>query len=146
MLEGKWMFIREVVLLIILGLMSMEDLRKRQIRRGWLLALGMIGGGIAFAGKEIGSLTYFIRFVPGIACVFIAWLTREQLGFGDAFLFLAMGWYLAVTELVDLCLIAFSIAGVVALILLVVGKKSKTFELPLIPVVFVSRFFMLCFR
>lgn len=146
MLEGKWMFIREVVLLIILGLMSMEDLRKRQIRRGWLLALGMIGGGIAFAGKEIESLTYFIRFVPGIACVFIAWLTREQLGFGDAFLFLAMGWYLAVTELVDLCLIVFSIAGVVALILLVVGKKSKTFELPLIPVVFVSRFFMLCFR
>ena len=146
MLEGKWMFIREVVLLIILGLMSMEDLRKRQIRRGWLLSLGMIGGGIAFAGKEIESLTYFIRFVPGIACVFIAWLTREQLGFGDAFLFLAMGWYLAVTELVDLCLIVFSIAGVVALILLVVGKKSKTFELPLIPVVFVSRFFMLCFR
>lgn len=146
MLEGKWMLIREVVLLIILGLMSVEDLRKRQIRRGWLLALGMIGGGIAFAGKEIESLTYFIRFVPGIACVFIAWLTREQLGFGDAFLFLAMGWYLAVTELVDLCLIVFSIAGVVALILLVVGKKSKTFELPLIPVVFVSRFFMLCFR
>ena len=47
-------------------------------------------------------------------------------------------------ELVDVCLLAFFIAGLVALVLLVVIKKSKKFELPMVPFIFAGYVVRLC--
>ena len=138
------MVIKEIVLLAGLGIMSVEDLRKKGIRRMGLIGLGIVGLIFTIADAEVLCVSFLLRFVPGVVFVLLAWATREQIGMGDALLILVMGWYLNAIELVDVCLLAFFIAGLVALVLLVVIKKSKKFELPMVPFIFAGYVVMLC--
>ena len=139
-----WMVIKEIVLLAGLGIMSVEDIRKKGIKRLWLIGLGIVGLIFTIADAEVLCVSFLLRFVPGVVFVLLAWATREQIGMGDALLILVMGWYLNAIELVDVCLLAFFIAGLVALVLLVVIKKSKKFELPMVPFIFAGYVVMLC--
>ena len=138
------MVIKEIVLLAGLGIMSVEDIRKKGIKRLWLIGLGIVGLIFTIADAEVLCVSFLLRFVPGVVIVLLAWATREQIGMGDALLILVMGWYLNAIELVDVCLLAFFIAGLVALVLLVVIKKSKKFELPMVPFIFAGYVVMLC--
>ncbi|MCI7531338.1 MAG: hypothetical protein MSA59_00465 [Lachnobacterium sp.] len=142
--EKAWMVIKEIVLLAGLGIMSVEDIRKKGIKRLWLIGLGIVGLIFTIADAEVLCVSFLLRFVPGVVFVLLAWATREQIGMGDALLILVMGWYLNAIELVDVCLLAFFIAGLVALVLLVVIKKSKKFELPMVPFIFAGYVVMLC--
>ena len=142
--EKAWMVIKEIVLLAGLGIMSVEDIRKKGIKRLWLIGLGSVGLIFTIADAEVLCVSFLLRFVPGVVFVLLAWATREQIGMGDALLILVMGWYLNAIELVDVCLLAFFIAGLVALVLLVVIKKSKKFELPMVPFIFAGYVVMLC--
>lgn len=142
--EKAWMVIKEIVLLAGLGIMSVEDIRKKGIKRLWLIGLGIVGLIFTIADAEVLCVSFLLRFVPGVVFVLLAWATREQIGMGDALLILVMGWYLNAIELVDACLLAFFIAGLVALVLLVVIKKSKKFELPMVPFIFAGYVVMLC--
>ena len=142
--EKAWMVIKEIVLLAGLGIMSVEDIRKKGIKRLWLIGLGIVGLIFTIADAEVLCVSFLLRFVPGVVFVLLAWETREQIGMGDALLILVMGWYLNAIELVDVCLLAFFIAGLVALVLLVVIKKSKKFELPMVPFIFAGYVVMLC--
>ena len=142
--EKAWMVIKEIVLLAGLGIMSVEDIRKKGIKRLWLIGLGIVGLIFSIADAEVLCVSFLLRFVPGVVFVLLAWATREQIGMGDALLILVMGWYLNAIELVDVCLLAFFIAGLVALVLLVVIKKSKKFELPMVPFIFAGYVVMLC--
>lgn len=142
--EKAWIVIKEIVLLAGLGIMSVEDIRKKGIKRLWLIGLGIVGLIFTIADAEVLCVSFLLRFVPGVVFVLLAWATREQIGMGDALLILVMGWYLNAIELVDVCLLAFFIAGLVALVLLVVLKKSKKFELPMVPFIFAGYVVMLC--
>ena len=142
--EKAWMVIKEIVLLAGLGIMSVEDIRKKGIKRLWLIGLGIVGLIFTIADVEVLCVSFLLRFVPGVVFVLLAWATREQIGMGDALLILVMGWYLNAIELVDVCLLAFFIAGLVALVLLVVIRKSKKFELPMVPFIFAGYVVMLC--
>ena len=142
--EKAWMVIKEIVLLAGLGIMSVEDIRKKGIKRLWLIGLGIVGLIFTIADAEVLCVSFLFRFVPGVVFVLLAWATREQIGMGDALLILVMGWYLNAIELVDVCLLAFFIAGLVALVLLVVIRKSKKFELPMVPFIFAGYVVMLC--
>lgn len=142
--EKAWMVIKEIVLLAGLGIMSVEDIRKKGIKRLWLIGLGIVGLIFMIADAEVLCVSFLLRFVPGVVFVLLAWATREQIGMGDALLILVMGWYLNAIELVDVCLLAFFIAGLVALVLLVVIRKSKKFELPMVPFIFAGYVVMLC--
>ena len=142
--EKAWIVIKEIVLLAGLGIMSVEDIRKKGIKRLWLIGLGIVGLIFTIADAEVLCVSFLLRFVPGVVFVLLAWATREQIGMGDALLILVMGWYLNAIELVDVCLLAFFIAGLVALVLLVVIKKSKKFELPMVPFIFAGYVVMLC--
>lgn len=138
------MVIKEIVFLAGLGIMSVEDIRKKGIKRLWLIGLGIVGLIFTIADAEVLCVSFLLRFVPGVVFVLLAWATREQIGMGDALLILVMGWYLNAIELVDVCLLAFFIAGLVALVLLVVIRKSKKFELPMVPFIFAGYVVMLC--
>ena len=142
--EKAWIVIKEIVLLAGLGIMSVEDIRKKGIKRLWLIGLGIVGLIFTITDAEVLCVSFLLRFVPGVVFVLLAWATREQIGMGDALLILVMGWYLNAIELVDVCLLAFFIAGLVALVLLVVIKKTKKFELPMVPFIFAGYVVMLC--
>ncbi len=79
----------------------------------------------------------------GILLLAVAFITRESVGIGDAVIFMMTGCYLGFWE--NLCLMtgAFAAAGVAALFLLVLKKKTRKERIPMIPYVLVSYVWML---
>lgn len=124
---------KEILLISGLCIMSVEDIRKKEIRRVWLLVLGVAGVLLMVVGGGLRGMADLAGFIPGMLCLLVAWMTKEQLGWGDAILILVMGCYLDAIALMNVCMIAFAIAGFAALVLIVVVKKSKKYELPLVP-------------
>lgn len=124
---------KELLLISGLCIMSVEDIRKKEIRRVWLLVLGVAGVLLMVVGGGLRGVADLAGFIPGMLCLLVAWMTKEQLGWGDAILILVMGCYLDAIALMNVCMIAFAIAGFAALVLIVVVKKSKKYELPLVP-------------
>lgn len=124
---------KEILLISGLCVMSVEDIRKKEIRRVWLLVLGVAGVLLMVVGGGLRGVADLAGFIPGMLCLLVAWMTKEQLGWGDAILILVMGCYLDAIALMNVCMIAFAIAGFAALVLIVVVKKSKKYELPLVP-------------
>lgn len=127
--------IRTIALLSGLSIMSIEDIKKREVRSLWFILMGAVGLLILIAMEEVGTMDTLFRFVPGVICLLLAWMTRQQIGYGDALLILVLGLYLQTVVLLNVCLVTLMLAGMVSLLLLTCARKSKTFELPLVPFV-----------
>lgn len=123
---------KEVIFSIWLGIQGYFDLKFKEIPL-WLSLLGG-GAGVVFSiieNREFSSLC--IACVPGILCLFFSWLTKEVMGYGDGIVFLVMGTYMSVSQLLSIGMMAFILAGIVALILLVVFHKKGKEQIPFIP-------------
>lgn len=131
----QWSLIAKIIVLCCLIVMSIEDIRYKEIHSIWLLILGIVGIAYMLCFGENASLLVVLQFLPGTVCLFLAWVTKEQIGYGDAMILLFLGCYLKVEILLNICMIALTFAGLVSLCLLVTFKKSRKFEIPLIPFV-----------
>ena len=134
-----WMTIKEIVLVVGLSIMSIEDIRRKEIRRIWLTGLGLAGIVIAIAAGDIDGAQYLFRVVPVIVSFLGAGVTGEHFAFASAYKIFIIGLYCNVTELINVCMFALILAGIVSLFLMTVAKKSKKYELPFIPFVFLGR-------
>lgn len=76
--------------------------------------------------------------VPGLICMALAVITREQVGFGDAWMMLAMGCNLTGEAMMLCTLLAVGLAGAVGLFCLVFLHKSGKYELPFVPILALS--------
>ena len=60
-------------------------------------------------------------------------MTKEVIGYGDGVIFVVMGTYMSASKLISIGMLAFGLAGIVALILLVVFHKKGKDQIPFIP-------------
>lgn len=108
------------------------DLRTRRI--SIVITAIYAAGGLALQmyWKSLGLGT-FMALIPGIVCLLLAWITRQQIGYGDGFVLLAMGCNLSLAQIGVSCFFAFAFAGAAALFLLTFGRKKRTYEMPFVP-------------
>ena len=116
---------KEVVLGIWLGIQGGLDWKYKAIPL-WLSILGGMAG-ICFCviePREVKDIV--IACIPGMIALVLSKLTNEVIGYGDGITFLVMGVYLPLEKIIAVLMSAFVIAGMVALVLLVVfGKKGR---------------------
>lgn len=123
---------KEFVLGIILGIQAFWDLRDKAIPCIVSIAGALAGIGFCFAeGRSLASI--LIACIPGLAALLIAKLSNEVIGYGDGILLVVMGFFLSIEKLVAIGMLAFSIAGVFALILLVIFHKKGSYRIPFVP-------------
>ncbi len=135
MLE-KIKIIQSVILFAGLAVMAAEDIRKKQISLMPVVFMAAFGILLSVVAGEWDSWDVFLRFVPGVCILAAAWLTKETIGYGDGLVVLCLGCFLTAGELLDVCMAAITLAGVIALVLLVFLRKSKKAELPFVPFLF----------
>jgi len=132
---------KEVVLGIILGIQAGIDWKRKEIPL-WLSLVG-IAGGVVFCIQEQRVWTsILIASIPGVISLLFSRLTDEVIGYGDGILFLMLAFYLSLEEILSVGMVAFSIAGVVALVLLVVFHKKGKERIAFIP--FLSLAYVWC--
>jgi leader peptidase (prepilin peptidase)/N-methyltransferase len=139
----KMELVQTVVVLTGLFVNSISDLKKKEIMIKVTLLYGVFGVVskiiTGFDGKD-----FLLAMVPGIICMALAFATREQIGYGDAWILLATGCCICSADLFGVCMLAFAGIGLVALFLYVVLHKKGTFELPFVPFVFAGTICVRC--
>lgn len=123
---------KEIVLGIWLGIQGGLDLKYKEIPL-WLAICGGVAG-IMFCILEKRSLGEIVlSCLPGVIALIFSKLTNEVMGYGDGVVFLVMGIYLSLERLLAIGMLAFLIAGVAALVLLVIFRKKGNYRIPFLP-------------
>ena len=105
------------------------------------LWLSILGGtiGVVFCITENRPFTSVLSACfPGILMLGFSWLTKEVIGYGDGIVLMVMGIYLTISQLLSIGMMAFCVAGVVALLLLVLCKKNGSYRIPFVPFLAIS--------
>ena len=123
---------KEIFLGIWLGIQSIFDLKYKEIPIGLSILGSLIG--IGFCVFEKRSITdVILSCLPGLFAIAFSWISKEMMGYGDGIVLIVMGIYLPISQMLSIGIQAFTIAGVVALMLLVVFQKKGKYRLPFIP-------------
>lgn len=123
---------KEIVLGIWLSAQGIIDWKYKEIPL-WISVLGGIVG-VCFCGVEKREIVDILfACMPGSIALIISKLTKEVIGYGDGIVLTAMGFYLSLEELISVGMLAFSLAGIVALVLLVVMRKNGNYRMAFLP-------------
>lgn len=79
----------------------------------------------------------------GAVMIFIAWVSKESIGIGDGVMLMVSGLFLGFRANMELFLTALLLAGVSALMLMVVMRKERSYRMPFIPFLLVAYVFQL---
>ena len=128
---------KEIVLGIWLGIQGVIDWKYKEIPL-WIFLLGGVIG-VCFCvseGREIVDI--LIACMPGSILLIVSRLTKEIIGYGDDIVFVVMGLYMSFEKLISIGILAYMIAGVVALFMLVVLRKNGNYRIAFLPFLGIS--------
>ncbi len=126
----------EIILCGFLGLLSLEDIKRQEISL-WLLGAAAGIGLIVLASQTFsGWMDLSFRLLPGAALLLIAVLSKGKVGAGDGMVFLMIGLYCSLGQVLGLMAGSFLVSGVVAVVLTVIKRKEKTDTFPFVPCIF----------
>ena len=118
--------------LIFLLFSSFLDIRKREISIPVTLMIGLAG--VAYSIKTGRTMTdYLIPAAIGIFILACSILTRGQVGMGDGWLLMALGCMMRMESYIQMACIGMLLAAACSGVLLLVFRKSRKTEIPLVP-------------
>ncbi len=127
-----------VIILIFLLIGSISDIRKKQISGKYLCTFGVLA--VVYLGiKSILFKDIMMWYdavtglVPGIVCLVMARISREQIGYGDSLVLLIVGMLLGFEDCLWGLFAAFMILTIWALILFILKKAGRKTTVPFLP-------------
>ena len=90
----------------------------------------MLAGRLAEGGTGLAAL--FTGLVPGILFLFLSFVTRQGIGYGDSILIL-LGASVGIEAELEILLLAFALSGIWAVALLFRKKGNVQQEFPFVP-------------
>lgn len=129
--------LEEKICLVILVLMAIIDMRKRQIPENMLAVCGII----VLVYHLINHTKNAGVLLGGVGCgilfLLVSRFTEEALGYGDSWVILILGGYCGIWKLLEILAGAFFMAGLCSIVVLgsrkIRGKRAKQYRLPFIP-------------
>ena len=118
--------------LLFLLFSSFLDIRKREISIPVTLLFGLAG--VVYSIKAGRTMTdYLIPAAISILILVCSILTRGQIGMGDGWLFLALACMLRMESYIQMACIGMLLAAACSVVLLLVFRKNRKTEIPLVP-------------
>lgn len=103
----------------------------------WILVAGGIGGvtGVLYTllCEKGNILEVGMAFLPGIGAVLLAYVTHEQIGYGDGLILLCLGGCLRLKQTIIVMMVALAGVCIVSVILLICKKACRSSRIPFIP-------------
>lgn len=127
--------ISEIILLIYLTSAAVRDIKSKTV--ALYPALIMAGAGVlrrlipAFCVDTL--LSCFTGTLPGIFLLTVAWITRQEVGYGDGIVLLIIGLYLGFSAGTGIFLTALLLLAPVSLFYIIFRKAGRRKKLPFIP-------------
>lgn len=131
--ENGLLVISRVIGMGILFSLSVTDLKYHKVSGSMLMLTSiLVAGYVLLFGRDqiwlsLGGLCM------GLFFLLVSRVTREGLGYGDSWLLCILGFYLGTWELMELLLVAWTGAAVVAIVILMSKRYSRKAVLPMVP-------------
>lgn len=128
---------REVCVVMLLGINTWTDLRRKQVSLGAVVIFGVAGALLLFTGENISWKT-FIPIGIGTAFLAMSLATGGGIGMGDGWLLVALGTLLDLERFLIVLLLGIFASAVWAAILLAVLHKGRKAKIPFVPFLFLG--------
>lgn len=138
--EGVNMIFK-IGILVIFAITSIEDIRKKEIHLWEILTCGVLSvaaEAMAFYQGTFDLTDLLLSLLPGALMLFLSFITREGIGYGDGLLILAAGPALSAGNLTMALAIAIVISGLFSGILLVLKKAGRKSKIAFAPFMFMG--------
>lgn len=123
---------KALILGIWLGIQGYLDFKYKEIPVWFSLFGG--GVGMLFCVMEHRDIRQVIlSCLPGVCVLIFSWISKEVMGYGDGLVLLMLGSFMSLPQLFSTILLAFGIAGIYALVLLVIFRKAGRYRIAFIP-------------
>ncbi len=133
----------KISILIILAISSIEDIRRKEIFLWQILILGGLSLAAVVTSIYDGSFDLWnllLSLLPGAIMIFLSFITREGVGYGDGLMALAIGPSLGAAASVMAILIAIGISGLFSGILLVLKRAERKTKIAFAPFITIGTF------
>ena len=116
--------------------------KKRLLIPGWFIGLGLVAGiGCGFY-RIICEQMYWYQWmaacIPGILWLFLSFVTREQMGYGDGMVLLVLGCLTEDGKVWLLLMLGLVAAFLISLILMLSGKGTRHTRIPFVPLLLLA--------
>ena len=125
--------ISKVVLLFALFFISWSDYKTQLLNIRQLQIWGLLG--LLLSGNWNALYQAIGGTLIGIGVLFVAWCSKESIGYGDGWLFVVTGLFLGFKANTELLFWTLILAGVFAIVCVVLKKKGRNDSMALGPFV-----------
>lgn len=124
--------IREVLTVLFLAVTGWKDWKKKEISLFLTGIYGIIGLGLSIhAGRTLED--WLVPLGVSLFMIAVSILTGGEIGLGDGWIFLALGMMLTTEIYIKMACIGMLAAAAYAGVLLVICRKGRKTEIPLVP-------------
>ena len=120
-----------IQLIILLGIISIIDFSTKKIPVVVLVVMGIVGIASSFYAKQ--SIISVAALIPGIVLMAAAFLTGEQIGYGDAAVVTLMGLFVTADIVCSTMVMGLTIAGIISVILIALGRAGRKKQIAFTP-------------
>lgn len=124
--------VKDICVLIFLGINSWTDIRKRQVSLLSIVIFAICGTAWSISSK-VKVLDFFLCAGIGLIFVGISIFTEDAVGMGDGWLIMALGTVIQPVELFSVIFIAVMCSAVWAGITLAIFHRKGCTEIPFVP-------------
>lgn len=128
-----WEIVKIAGIFIFLLFCSIQDIREKQLSVKVLVVSGILFLGLSLLLDRISCMERLKNMLPGTAAFVIAFLTKEQIGYGDAACLIVLGNLLSVNMLTEAVMCALLLLGLCGTVLFLGKKVDRETALPFMP-------------
>lgn len=125
--------IQTCALLGMLGICSIEDIRKKQVQVYLVLVFGIIGMIFHLLYRSLSIGNIFCGMMLGVILMVVSKITSGSVGMGDGLILMVTGVYLGIGSNVKLFFHGLLFAAIWSLVLIVLFRKTRRQEIPFVP-------------
>ncbi len=130
------MIIGWIFVLVVLLIGSIYDIKSYSLPMGLVLVGlggGLVGWGYALCVGECAWWEMLVCLLPGGLFAILAFLTKEQIGYGDSLLLLMLGGCVGGEATVRIWICGLVVSFFISVLLLVLRKADKKTRIPFVP-------------
>lgn len=128
-----WKLVRTTGIVLFLLLCSGQDIKEKRISLKMLILSGGLFFALSFLFDEISWERRIENMIPGVAAFATAFLTKEQVGYGDAVCLVVLGSMISADILWGAILNGLFLLSACSAVLLMRKKAGRKTTLPFIP-------------
>lgn len=134
---------QKVIVLGLLGLCSLEDVKRKRLTIIYILMFGIGGVFLHLLAPVCSIYSILWGMLLGIGMIMISFATRGSVGMGDGILLMVTGVYLGGHGNLELLMMGLLLSALWSLGLLVLKKKKRKEEIAFVPFLLLSYVIML---